>query len=342
MTDERTGDDATSPARRVEGWPRIEDAIAEHAALSADSDDTWFVAQGLTTGRWYTYRQSEWYTKQPSQIPAVASAVALVVCLVAAVAGRAPMFLFPAAVSGLAVFANREQHKTALARRRRGEAAGLPPAKKPVDLSEVSRRPPRPLPVDSPAPEPPTVEPPAREPTNEELQQSWPVLPDAKDESTDTKTWNDLSWWERHQGYEKFRRQHDMGHDQLIDAIKEHQQLSATSDHQWILASDLYGRWYNYKPSEYLRWESTDLRLTIAPWAATIAGSVMIRPAVGLAIDGHTLTPAIVLLVVAAALLIPGLVMVTQSVRASRARARRFMPRPASRPYPLVSRPTGE
>ena len=199
-----------------------------------------------------------------------------------------------------------------------------------------------PLPDESPAPEPPAVEPPAREPTNEELQQSWPVLPDAKEESTDSKTWNDLSWWERQQGYEKFRRQHDMGHDQLIDAIKEHQRLSATSDHPWILASDFYGRWYNYKPSEYLRWESTDLRLTIAPWAATIVGSVMIRPAVGLAIDGHTLTPAIVLLVVAAALLIPGLVMVTQSVRASRARARRFMPRPASRPYPLVSRPTGE
>lgn len=341
MTDERTGDDATSPARRVEGWPRIEDAIAEHAALSADSDDTWFVAQGLTTGRWYTYRQSEWYTKQPSQIPAVASAVALVVCLVAAVAGRAPMFLFPAAVSGLAVCATRAQHKTALARRRRGEAAGLPPAKKPVDLSNVSRRPPRPLPVDSPAPEPPAVESPAREPTNEELQQSWPVLPDAKDESTDSKTWNDLSWWERQQGYEKFRRQHDMGHDQLIDAIKEHQRLSATSDHQWILASDFYGRWYNYKPSEYLRWESTDLRLTIAPWAAMIAGAAMLLAGV-LSINSADIVTVIIEFVLAAALLIPGLVMVTQSVRASRARARRFMPRPASPPYPLVSRPTGE
>lgn len=336
MADEDAGDDATPRVRRVEGWPDIEHAIAEHAALSADSDDTWVVAQGLTTGRWYTYRQSEWYTKQPSQVPSVLAGVAVVACLVLAVVGPSPQFLVPAALSGLAVFATRAQHKDALAHRRRGQAAGLPPARQPVNLSKVSRRPPRPLPDESAAPEPPT-----REPTNEELQQSWPLMPDTPAQAKDTKKWKDLSWWERQHGYEKFRRRHEMGHDQLIDAIREHQQLSATSDHRWILASDLYGRWYNYKPSEYLRWESNDLRLTLAPWGATIGGAAMLLAGV-LSINSADIVTVIIEFVVAAALLIPGLVMVTQSVRASRARARRFMPRPASRPYPLVSRPAGE
>lgn len=177
---------------------------------------------------------------------------------------------------------------------------------------------------------------PGAEPTNEELaNREWPLLPSDADEDEPEQ-----SWWERHQGWEKYRRQHELGHDDLGSAIAENRHLTASSDHRWILARDSAQRWYNYRPEEYRwaeGWSRRGFEISLGAGLMTLltAAGVMV-------LIGSPSTDTAIATAVAGLLAVTFWIPVGIQIRAGRARAKRGVPPPRSAAYPVVADPTDE
>lgn len=366
---ENPAGDAAPPARLGRDLRGHTDALAalvEHRNLVEFTEGHWILAEAVD-GRIYNYRPEEFLPQEHRwRVMSRITAPMVVVTLLAAVAlggasgedaVQATLVLLIGGALGLGFCAL--QHTATQKVRAKRARTGIPAGRKPLPVPpETSHE--RQLRRQGAESEAETVsnatkrtsgedpsrtrpdqewivrDSPGAEPTNEELaNREWPLLPSASEEDEPEQ-----SWWERHQGWEKYRRQHELGHDDLNSAVIENRRLTASSDHRWILARDSAQRWYNYRPEEY-RWaEGWSRRGFAISLGAGLMTLLTVTGVMGLISSPSTET-AIATAVVG--LLTTGFwVPVGIQIRAGRARAKRGVPPPRSAAYPVAADPTDE
>lgn len=366
---ENPAGDAAPPARLGRDLRGHTDALAalvEHRNLVEFTEGHWILAEAVD-GRIYNYRPEEflpqehrWRVMSRITAPMVAATLLAAVALGGASgedAVQATLVLLIGGALGLGFCALQytATQKVRAKRARTGIPAGRKPLPVPPETSaERHRRHQSDHIEETPVIDDATTGPgekrsgtrpdqewivrdsPGAEPTNEELaNREWPLLPSASEEDEPEQ-----SWWERHQGWEKYRRQHELGHDDLNSAVAENRRLTASSDHRWILARDSAQRWYNYRPEEY-RWaEGWSRRGFAISLGAGLMTLLTVTGVMGLISSPSTET-AIATAVVG--LLTTGFwVPIGIQIRAGRARAKRGVPPPRSAAYPVAADPTDE